>query len=501
VKKINELLNSKKLDVVVIGAGLSGLSVAAYLAKAGKQVLILEHHDVPGGYAHAFHRGQFKFDVSLHAINGVAPGGGVYETLAELGVLTQLKFHRFDPFYGAKFPEHEIAVPADITTYQDSLCRHFPDEKEGLQKLFTDIKHITEETSNILGFLSQTTWSDYLNKHIHNPKLKGIISVLWNYIGLPSSQLNAAFFLYLLNAYILHGAYYPEGGSMAISHALESIVNRFNGKIIYNQTVKSINIHNGQVVSVTTQDSLTVKCHTVISAASASDTILKIVGRKYFGKEYLQKIERRKPSISSFILYLGINRDQLKTDWKHHVYFLCNTYDVEQSFQYAKTGQFDKSDIFISHHYSHKDWTRASGNYSTLTIMTFACDDYADYWGTGGHYTNYRKNPRYHEIKKKVANILIERVEQVVPGLRTAIVHKNIATPLTNIRYTLNPRGSIYGSGERSANDLFNDPLGFQTPISNLFLTGAWVTGCGMSSAIWSGKMASREIMAYLNKQ
>lgn len=60
-------------DVIVIGSGLGGLPAAALLAKAGKKTLVLERHDRPGGYAHAFQRKKYTFDAAVHQIGGCQP--------------------------------------------------------------------------------------------------------------------------------------------------------------------------------------------------------------------------------------------------------------------------------------------------------------------------------------------------------------------------------------------------------------------------------------------
>ncbi|MBN1103959.1 MAG: FAD-dependent oxidoreductase, partial [Deltaproteobacteria bacterium] len=61
----------RDFDVVAVGAGLGGLSAAVFLSQAGKRVLLLEKHNVPGGYATSFLRGRFEFDVALHELSGL----------------------------------------------------------------------------------------------------------------------------------------------------------------------------------------------------------------------------------------------------------------------------------------------------------------------------------------------------------------------------------------------------------------------------------------------
>ncbi|MCA9928872.1 MAG: NAD(P)/FAD-dependent oxidoreductase, partial [Anaerolineales bacterium] len=220
-------MNTEKFDVVIIGAGLGGLSAAGYLAKAGRKVLVLEHHTVPGGYAHEFRRGKFRFEVALHALDGAAPGGWVYPVLSDLDVLDSVAFTRLDPFYVAKFPDHEIAAHADPYEYEAELICHFPDEAEGIRRLidsmktvFGDVRRFTVDGRlnrrpplaemparypDMLGAMSRS-WEDYMGQYISDPQLQAVFSSLLGYYGLPSGRLNAATFILPWVSYHFFGA-------------------------------------------------------------------------------------------------------------------------------------------------------------------------------------------------------------------------------------------------------------------------------------------------------
>ena len=123
---------------------------------------------------------------------------------------------------------------------------------------------------------------------------------------------------------------------------------------------------------------------------------------------------------------------------------------------------------------------------------------YQDQWGTGGDFDGYGRNPRYLALKDQVEQALLARAERILPGLGASIVYKETSTPLTNVRYSLNPSGAIYGFAQ-TVEQTVAGRLPARTPIENLFLAGAWTNpGGGMSAAMLSGVEAARLAQGYL---
>jgi prolycopene isomerase len=130
---------------------------------------------------------------------------------------------------------------------------------------------------------------------------------------------------------------------------------------------------------------------------------------------------------------------------------------------------------------------------NTLNIMTL--QGY-DHWAKfHDDYFNDEKN-EYNKEKERIADILIDNVEKtLLPRLRDAIEIKEIGTPLTNIRYTSNYKGAVYGFDQTLDNSGQNR-LGHETPIKNLYLSGTWTQpGHGYGGVIYSGLQCFGEIM------
>ena len=284
---------------------------------------------------------------------------------------------------------------------------------------------------------------------------------------------------------------------MAISRALEATFKKFGGEIRYKQTVNKIEVKDGHAVAVETEKGLRIEADVIISNANSPDTLLKFVGREHLPVDYVREIEEAKPSISNFVLYLGLDRNLRSEGWTNHEVFIAEGYDFNKDYQAAMDGNFDRTAVSITC-YDIADPDCAPEGGSVLNIFSLADWNTDNQWGTGGNLENYSDNPQYNELKNAATEALLNRVEKIIPNLRKSIKYIEVGTPITNWRYSRNIGGAIYGT-EQTVDNAYTTRLNAKTPIQNLFLTGAWTFGGGMSAALLSGRDTSRMVVGYMD--
>ena len=130
-------------DLICVGSGITGLSFACEVQRLhpGLRVLVLEKHNVAGGYASEFQRPKLgaRFDCSLHKLSGMGPQGNLRRTLQAMGIEGELDIHMEEVLFEASLPDRRIVVPTDPVRAQEVLARAFPAEAAGLAAYFEEV--------------------------------------------------------------------------------------------------------------------------------------------------------------------------------------------------------------------------------------------------------------------------------------------------------------------------------------------------------------------------
>lgn len=504
----------EQYPTVIIGAGLGGLCCGAYLAREGIPVTVIEQHSVPGGYATSFDRdkGRFTFEVSLHgtSIHNNAPA----RILSNLGVLEQLSLVELPEIYRLKTPELEISVPQrDPEAYIQSLANHFPDEAEGIRGFVREMIALAEEVDNYdqkssfykkvfkiffpiqyrkMWTIRNKTLTDLMGNYVKDPSLQSVLAALWGYYGLPPSQLSGFYYANATGGYLKNGSYSIKSRSQDLSNALADQIKKSGGKIMYDTAVDKIHEKNGRVEGVVLSNSEFVTARAVVSNTSALSTFKKMLPQKAVPADYLKRLDGYRPSISTFIVWLGLNRElRGKIDgFSTHV---TDSLDSEADYRLCLKGEIDKGPFSVSIYDNLYEGYSVPG--TTSLMLLFLCG-YGPWRKFETDYWAGRKDAYIRE-KERWADILIRRAEKrVIPGLSTMIEVREAATPLTNCRYTGNTQGAIYGF-EQSIDNAYMNRIDNRTPVKGLYLAGAWGDpGGGYAGALRAGEWTFAKMMA-----
>jgi all-trans-retinol 13,14-reductase len=502
----------EKFPVVVIGAGLGGLSSAAIFARNGFPVTLIEQHEIPGGYATSFDRqeGRFTFDVSLHATSGVG-GGPMREIFNEAGILDKVEMVELPDLCRIITPDYDMTWPQqNPEAIIAELCSLFPTQANGIKGFFGQMMDIVDEamksadpdswwdrltfpfTHRQMWAVRDLTLGDMLDKHVTDEKLRCLLSIFWPYYGLPPSRLSGFIYAIATAAFMRFGGHYVRHRSQDLSNALVDAIEQAGGNVMLETQAIGIKMTDRAVSGVVLDDGRTLQARVVVSNASTPATINMLPKDQALSsysdqaQTYLKKIKTYKPSLSTFIVWLGLNQE-LRGNVKGYEIFCTPHYDPEAIYQGALSCDPDRSGVGVT------IYDNAFPGYSkpgTSTVTIIMGSGYEPWRRFEADYLAGRKDA-YLEEKERITEILISKAEKlIIPGLRSMIEVKEAATPLTNLRYTKNPGGAIYGY-EQSLDNSFMNRIQSSTPFKGLYLASAWGgPGGGYEPCLDAGRKA-----------
>lgn len=494
--------NLKKYDVIIAGSGVGGLSAAAALVQRGQKVLLLEKHNVPGGYATSFMRKEFEFDASLHWLSGIGTRenpGPLYCLLEEYGVIDKLDFIPVHTFYRYKDPETDITLPWGVEESLNYLCSEYPQEEKGLKKLFQVIQDVAEEMNRVqrgikgdfpvIEEFRNKSLTEVLTSFLSSRGLISALSQIGNYFATPFHMISFIDYAPVYSLFLTYGAVQIKGKSQALSQAFAEVIKEKGGDVLLNTRVKRILTEENRVTGVLTEKGDKILADYIISNISPYETCYNLIGEDKVPKWYLDLLNDMTPGGSLFNVYLGLDIPSKELGLTTHTMFLRDRVTTDHNMTYEEFMDFEENEVpaIGITNFSFTDPDCAPEN---KTILSLTHLSYGKNW--------INLSPKeYSKCKEKVTERYIELAETVIPDLRKHIEVIDASTPLTNIRYTENTHGSFVGFKEtRIVNN--KKKITAKGPLKGLYFASQWVNGGSFPRSMFSGKAAA---MAIINEQ
>lgn len=496
-------------DVVIIGAGLGGLTAGAKLAREGKKVKIIEQHTIPGGCATTFRRKGRTIEVGLHEMDGLHKEDNKYHIFNDLGVFDNITFLDLPEFYKYRKGDFRCVVPDSEKEAIKTLVERFPEEEKGIRTFFKEVIGLRKELSKLpqprlssvfklpFAFLlypkfikyQKTTVSEFLNGIIKDEELKLLLVANICYYHDNPEDMSFLYFTAGQGSYFMGGGHYIKGGSQQLSNYLAKCITDNGGEIIYRSMVNRVHEKDGIVTGVTatnlkTKEEFEVNATFVIANNALPN--LKTMLPEPAAAQLQEKIEGKKAACSILSLYIGFTESPANIGCKHYSTFIApdsvtslSEMGVSQHAPFSERG-------FVFVDYSQIDSGLGSADGKEVGVLCLV--DYLKDWEN--------LTPEEYKAKKaSVTETLLARLENEYPGINSIIDYTELGTPKTIQRYIKTPEGTAYGFAQTPGQAMANR-IGQKGILRGLYYASAWtIPGGGFTAAIVSGYGAANMIL------
>jgi phytoene dehydrogenase-like protein len=472
--------------VVVVGAGIAGLTAGALLASRGCKVLVIEAHDRPGGNCTSWTRRvrgrdgsvrRFIFDAGVQDISGLGHGRPLRRLLAAVGAESRIGwrrvFHRYvQDGLCLDFPED----PAELENF---LCRNFPDDAPGIAGFLAEIAAVYRDLHASLdenggsppsggSVEAMQSWStryrhaarwmhrayaEMLDAFISSGRLKHVLTTIAEYVTDQPERLTVGEMAPLFG-YYLEGGFYPAGGSQKLADLLRTVIAENGGSVRLRTRAARFLLEDEHVAGVVTATGMIHRARLVIANGDVFTALTDLVGQWPLPSRYAQRLRALRRGPSAILVSLGLD-------------FVPDL--PARAFVSADGLHFGIGNPSVI------DPSLAPPGCAALTLLCLLGEAESTRWFG-------MDKPDYRKAKELFADRLIDATETIIPGLREGILYRQTAAPPTFTRYTGAGNGNIYGA----ACGQWRPAV--KSPVPGLLLAGAGCqNGPGVEAAVISG--------------
>ena len=508
-----------KYDVVVVGAGNAGLSAAIQTAMAGKKVLLIEQHNLPGGCATSFRRGRFEIEPSLHELCDVGPldnPGDVRNIMDAYGV--KVDWLRVPDCFrvitkGSDGQVLDATMPDTIEAFIDKMEYYVPGSRPKMVELFDlfqeildGIAYITASNghadSNVLKakYPNLLRTGAYCTKKVFEAmklpkKCQDILSTYWSYLGVDMEHLAFIHYAAMVHKYVSRGAYIPAHTSHEISVAMTERFRELGGEIWFNCRAEEFLFDGDRCCGVKTNLGQ-VDCDYVLANINPD-----IIYGKMIPKELVPEREKKLSAARDgkyggrmITAYFCLDKTAEELGIKDYSIFLQGTADSAQEYKDIMGGiETNDYSIFLCYNIANPKISPEGTCIVSFTSM-----------GNPGDWDNVSQEDYVALKNRYVEKFLKSLKEKAGIDIAPHIEEMSVASPWTFARYLGTPEGSVYGHETADWDGMMARMMMLSTdyPVKGLRPIGAaGPRGDGYSAAYICGQLMARLALKDLNTE
>ncbi len=491
-------------NVIIVGAGIAGLSAGLYARMNGFKTSIFEMHSIPGGLCTAWERKGYKWDLSMHFLTG-SKSGPFYSMWEELGIMEKTSFHYHERVMRIEGMGKKLDISADRDKLEQDMLAISP-EDAGLIREFTDLlfgpdlmkaanlkpkklRNLGDSIRMLLAVLplfrvfgkyGQATIQQFAAR-FKDPFLQKAIQSYVDAPGWPMREFPLAVLSGFMKVGVSEGGV-PLGGSQQVVFQMADLFQQKGGEIHYKCRIQDLIIQNGRVKGIVTEDGARHMADEVIWAGDGHTLIYKILKGQYVDQKIKHMYETWKPKESVMHVMMGVNRD---LSGESH----ATIFETEEPVIIA-----GREHRWLQVRHRCFDGTMAPEGKSAVEVWY---DTDFEYWEELA-----KDKKAYKAEKKRIAVETIKRLEKLWPGFAAQVEVVDVPTPHTYYRYTGNYKGSPDGWCINMDNLRNQEPARTLPGLKGLRMIGQWTAPyTGVVIAALTGRQAIQLMCKEIRKE